>query len=220
MPKPVLNRIWSFLGAALLYLSINVWSMTQQAQFSLPGYPFKDGGMTAHSVTLYAIPLCGLVFVALLLVIRWHALAEPAHSWAARFPKLANLDFDPYTPQGRFAQAASIIAFVAVPTVALVHFYVKFLQGTAYRADNSHFASCFQHLNRWVPLGNALSGAYYYDRDGRVTRGQAFAPFWEPWLFTFWVAFVLWYAFYCLKPVFWPNRLVRKRRRAGRARQR
>jgi len=88
MSKPILNQIWTFLAVALLYFSINVWSATQQWQLSLPGNPFKEGRVTPHGATLYGSPLCGVLFIALLLITRWHARTEPALSWAGRFPDL------------------------------------------------------------------------------------------------------------------------------------
>lgn len=208
MGKPVLNQIWTFLAVVLLYFSINVWSATQQWQFSLPGNPFKDGKVTAHSVTLYGIPLCGLVFVALLLITRWYAQAEPALSWAARFPKLANLDFNPYTAQARFAQAVSLVAFILLPAAALIHFLIKFLKGTVYQANNKPWVSGLEHLTRWR---GAFAGGYYYDRDTSVARGPDFLPFLEPWLLVFWLLFVFGYAIYCLSPVFSPTGVFSKR---------
>ncbi|MGA7410612.1 MAG: hypothetical protein WBW33_09000 [Bryobacteraceae bacterium] len=209
MGKPVLNQIWTFLAVVLLYFSVNVWSATQQWQLSLPGNPFKDGKVTAHSVTLYGIPLCGALFVALLLVTRWHARAEPALLWTARFPKLANLDFNPYTAQARVAQTLSVFAFIVLPAGALVHFLLKFLQGTAYQANNKPWAAGLEHLTEWR---GAFAGGYYYDRDATVARGPDFLPFWEPWLFMFWVVFVLGYAIYCLKPVFAPAGILNGRK--------
>lgn len=206
MTKPVLNQIWTFLAVVLLYFSINVWSATQQWQLTLPGNPFKDGKVTAHSVTLYGIPLCGVLLIALLLITRWYAKAEPALSWAARFPKFANLDFNPYSGQGRIAQTLSVIAFIALPVVALIHFLVKFLMGTAYQSNNKAWVAGLHHLTKWQ---GAFSRGFYYDRDATVARGPDFLPFWEPWLFTIWVMFVFGYAFFCLQPVFFPGGLPR-----------
>jgi hypothetical protein len=211
--KPVLNQIWTFLAAVLLYFSLNVWSATQQWQFTLPGNPLKEGKITAHGATLYGIPFCGILLVALLLVTRWYARSEPARSWAGRFPRLANLDFNPYSSQGRFVQALDCLVFIAVPAAAMIHFLVKFLEGTAYRPDNKAFVSGLGHLTNFVPLARSLSGGFYYDRDASVARGSDFAPFWEPWILTLWVVFILGYTVYCLNAVFLPNSFQRGSRR-------
>ena len=49
MTKPVLNQIWTFLAVVLLYFSINVWSATQQWQFTLPGNPLKKREKSRHT---------------------------------------------------------------------------------------------------------------------------------------------------------------------------
>jgi hypothetical protein len=43
----LLNKIWSFLATVLLYLTLNVWSLTQQWQLAFTGNPFKADSVTA-----------------------------------------------------------------------------------------------------------------------------------------------------------------------------
>ena len=99
----------------------------------------------------------------------------------------------------------SCLVFIVVPAAAMIHFLVKFCAGTAYQANNKPFVSGLRHLTKWVSLSQSFSGGFYYDRDSSVLRGPDFAPFWEPWIFTLWVVFVLWYAFYCLRAVLFPR---------------
>jgi hypothetical protein len=63
MSQSLLNRVWSFLVVVLLYPCLNVWSITQQWQLSLPGKPFKDGKTTPYGVALYGILLCAPLLI-------------------------------------------------------------------------------------------------------------------------------------------------------------
>jgi len=53
--QATITKIWSVSVLALLYFSINAWSVAQQAQLSLPGNPLKDGKISPYGVTLIAI---------------------------------------------------------------------------------------------------------------------------------------------------------------------
>jgi hypothetical protein len=62
MSQSLLNMIWSFLTLLLLYLCLNVWSITQQWQSSgFPGNPFKVENVTPNGATIYGVPICGII---------------------------------------------------------------------------------------------------------------------------------------------------------------
>jgi len=203
MNQDTLNRVWSVVTVTLLYLSLNAWSLSQQWQLSLPGSPFKDGKFTPHGVTLIAIPLCGVLLVVTSLLTLTYARQAKPNNWAARFPRFSNLEMNITRLEGQFAQACSLFLFLIVPLFAEMHFMVKFLGGTAYRGTTRLWSGS-DHFTRFVPLGDALSGKYTYDRLGDLT--PTFFPFWEPWFFVVVETIVLWMVCRCLLVVFSPKR--------------
>ena len=203
MGQETLNRIWSVITVTLLYLSLNAWSLSQQWQLSLPGNPFKDGKFTPHGVTLIALPLCGTLLVITSLLTVTYARQSRAKSWASRFPRFANLPMNMAKFEGRFAQACSLSLLLIVPSLAQLHFGVKFLAGTAYRGTTRLYSG-MEHLTHFVPLGDAFSGRYTYDRLNDIA--PTFFPFWEPWAFGAIETIVLCTVLRCLWAVFSLNR--------------
>lgn len=181
MSQATLTRIWSVAGPALVYFCLNAWSITQQWQLSLPGNPFREGKFTPHGVTLIAIPVAGVLLTATSFLTRLYALRSASANWAARIPKFCNLSFNVSSSEGRLAQGLSLCVFLLVPFAAQIHFWVKFIAGTAYRSQVPIWSG-LDHLTRFVSLREALSGGYVYDHLGEIA--PTFIPFWEPWLFT------------------------------------
>jgi hypothetical protein len=70
MSQSLLNKIWSFLALLLLYLCLNVWSITQQWQLSFPGNPFKVANVTPDGGTIYGVPICGMFLILVSVVTR------------------------------------------------------------------------------------------------------------------------------------------------------
>lgn len=180
MSQAALNKIWSAVALAALYLSLNAWSVSQQWQLSLPGNPFRDDKFTPHGVTLLAIPLAGVLLIVTALLTGLHAKRSQGRTWPARLPKFSDLSFDVVTVEGRSAQAVSLIGLVLVPAAAQVHFILKFLAGSSYLGEQPLWSG-IQHLTQYVPVSDAFSGKYVYDRQDTIA--PAFVPFWEPWAF-------------------------------------
>jgi hypothetical protein len=178
MSQTTLNKIWTVVAVATLYSSLNAWSISQQWQLSLPGNPFLDGKFTPHGVRLVAIPLAGSLLIVTALLTRLYSVRFRGKNWPARIPMFSNLTVDVTSTEGRLAQAASTTMFLLLPAAAQIHFVLKFFEGTFYR-ENEPLWSGLQHLTRYVPISDAFSGKYFYDRLGAIAPG--FAPFWEPW---------------------------------------
>jgi hypothetical protein len=204
--QTTLSRVWSVSALALVYFSLNAWSLSQQWQLSLPGDPFREGKFTPHGVTLVAIPLAGALLILTAFLARLFAKRTKTGGWANRLPRFSNLAIDVSTTEGKCFQAASLCVFVLLPTAAQIHFMLKFLAGTAYRADVKLWSG-IEHLRHYVPLHEALSGAYTYDRLGELA--PTFAPFWEPWLLVLLEAAVFSAVSLCLLALFKPS--ARKR---------
>ena len=209
MSQRTLSRVWSVAALGLGYFSLNAWSLTQQWQLSLPGDPFREGKFTPYGVTLVGMPLAGSLLVLTALLARLYARRTQAPGWAARFPRFSDLAIDVSTTEGRAFQGASLCALLVLPAAAQIHFFLKFLSGTAYRG-RLVFTSGIAHLSHYVPLREALSGAYTYDRLGELA--PSFAPFWEPWLFVLLEAAVFGTVASCLISIFTPAQRHRRLR--------
>ena len=94
MSQSLLNKIWSFLAVVLLYLSLNVWSITQQWQLSLPGNPFKDGKTTPFGVALYGVLLCGPLLIVVCIIVHLYATRSAEKKWQGRFPRFGDFTLD------------------------------------------------------------------------------------------------------------------------------
>lgn len=101
-------------------------------------------------------------------------------------------------------QAASLLAFIAVPLYSQGHFLKKVGEETVFQAYeiNPHAATAdrdlelrgFAHLTRAFGFTDAFfTGSYYL---GSYSKGQGitFFPFWEPWILV--VLFFLWLALF------------------------
>lgn len=81
MSQSLLNKIWSFLTLLLLYLCLNVWSITQQWQLSFPGNPFKVENVTPNGATIYGVPICGMLLILVSVVTRIYASRSTGPRW-------------------------------------------------------------------------------------------------------------------------------------------
>lgn len=199
MSQSLLNKVWSFLAVVLLYLSLNVWSITQQWQLTLPGNPFKDCKISPYGVTLYGIPLCGVLLMLTSIISISYARRSYGTSWAYRFPRFADFELDMTRREALVFQAVMLIAFVLVPSVGSIHFLQTMMNGTVYRGDQ-HFASGWREQLFKLPAWHDVkAGLFTYDKTVVCDDAKAalsFLPFWLPWLLvviTVAVAlFVLW----------------------------
>jgi hypothetical protein len=172
--------MWTVVGVAALYLSLNALSISQQWQLSLPGNPFRDDKFTPHGVTLLAIPLAGGLLGVTATLTALHAKRSHGRSWLARLPQFSGLNFDVVTVEGRSGRVVSLIVLLLVPAAAQVHFALKFFAGRFYLGEKPRWSG-IEHLTHYVSVSDALFGQYFYDRRDAIAPG--FVPFWEPWLF-------------------------------------
>jgi hypothetical protein len=80
-----LNKIWSFLTLLLLYLCLDVWSITLQWQLSFPGNPFKVEDVTPNGGTIYGVPICEMLLILVSVITRIYASRSAGPRWENRF---------------------------------------------------------------------------------------------------------------------------------------
>ena len=220
MSQSLLNKVWSFLVVVLLYLSLNVWSITQQWQLSLPGNPFKDGKTTPYGVALYGVLLCGPLFILVCIVIRLYSAHSLGPEWENRFPRFGDFELDTSKSEAKAFQVIALCLFVLIPLGGIVHFQNKMMTGSVFRKKEPcpSTGSCLAataSISGWSqmlfhgPKDVGTEGRLVYDPDLKNDIAPTFIPFWEPWgLLTaslVSVGFGLW----CLATIFLPH--IRKR---------
>jgi len=218
MSQSLLNKVWTFLAVVLLYLSLNVWSITQQWQLTLPGNPFKDCKVSAYGVTLYGIPLCGILLIFTSIVSVLYAKRSAGSTWAQRFPRFADFELDVTKKDALAFQAIMLLAFVIVPFLGSIHFLQTMLNGTVYRGDQ-HFASGWRdQLFKLPAWRDVKAGLFTYDKTvvcDNTKAALSFLPFWLPWLFLLLTIVVVFFVVWSLAEVFGNARHSHDNKRHG-----
>jgi hypothetical protein len=190
-------KLWGLLGIAVTYLSLNVWSYTQQWRVELPAIlkfdPKIGEGRITNGASIYGIMVAGPLLLLLLLLTR--AFAERrrgARSWAPRIPVVGDFDVDPETSAGRRFQGAVAGLLLGVPLAAQIHFALKFVDGAAEKGKArisglGHYA---------FDPATVLDGSFQYDT-------LSYYPFIGPWVFLLLQIGIAVAAFAALRAVFW-----------------
>lgn len=203
MSQSLLNKIWSFLTVLLLYVCLNVWSITQQWQLSFPGNPFKVESVTAHGGTVYGVPLCGALLILVAVVTRIYAVRAGKthhHPWQERLPHFGDFKLDSSMRDAKAFQVIMLTALLLVPAAGIVHFELTFMSGTVcerlHDCDSTPEASgsskpkvscdCLDKFSGWSAMlfhrHNVQPGAEWkYDPDSAKKAAPDFIQLWQPW---------------------------------------
>jgi hypothetical protein len=216
MSQSLLNKVWSFLVVVLLYLALNVWSITQQWQLSLPGNPFKDGKTTPFGVALYGVVLCCPLLVLISVVTRIYSARSLAQRWQDRFPRFGDFELDTSKDYARAFQAISLSIFLLVPLAGIAHFQNKMLNGSVFLKKEPCPAAPTECLSKetslegWrgmlfhKPIDVNTAGRLVYDPDLKNDIAPTFIPFVEPWGCLILVSISMFSGIWCLQGVFRP----------------
>jgi hypothetical protein len=192
MSQSLLNKIWSFLTVLLLYLCLNVWSITQQWQLSFPGNPFKVENVSPYGVTLYGVPICGLLLVMVSIVTLIYVSGAPKTRWEERLPRFGDFELDTTKADAKAFQVVMFVALLLLPAIALIHFLTTFMDGTVCGISKKCTAAsaidceCVVRISGWhamlfelrqIPADVVLK----YDPNVEKNIGPGFAQLWEPW---------------------------------------
>lgn len=195
MSQSLLNKIWSFLAVALLYLSLNVWSITQQWQLSLPGNPFKDGKTTPFGVALYGVLLCGPLLIVVCIIVHLYAARSQEKKWQARFPRFGDFALDMSRAEAKAFQMIALFLFLLLPLVGVGHFQNKMLSGSVFEKQEPcpqigkpclaerPAISGWREMLFHAPKPVNANGRLVYDPDLSRDIAPSFVPIWEPWAF-------------------------------------
>jgi hypothetical protein len=210
MSQSVLNKIWSFLAVTVVYLSLNVWSITQQWQLTLPGNPFKESKTTPYGVALYGLFLCAPLLITVSIVTRVYAVRSKASFWADRVPRFADFALNTRQREARAFQLIALFLCLLLPAIAILHFQNKVLNGSVFRlvdnctpnASNGYCRAAKPSMSGWremlfsSPKDANARGRLVYDPDLSKDIAPRFVPLWEPWgllvLSLLTLSFVVW----------------------------
>jgi hypothetical protein len=192
--QSLLNKVWTFLVVVLLYLTLNVWSITQQWQLTLPGNPFKDAKATPFGAAFYGVLLCCPLFIVVCIIARLYASRTNEQTWENRFPKFGDFDLDTSRGEAKAFQAIAIFLFLLVPLGGVVHFQHKMLNASVFRkldpCPPAGKSCCFADkpsISGWRemllhrPKDPGAPGRLVYDPDPKNDVAPTFVPLLEPW---------------------------------------
>lgn len=172
-----LGKLWFIIGAGVAYLSINFWSYSQQWRVELPSIvkfntEIGSGHRITHAAAIYGMMLLGPPLLLLLSLTAAYARRHAKERPAFRIPKVGGFGIDPASVTGRRVQIATALVLLGVPLAAQVHFFLKFIDGTAYKRSVS--ITGLDHFR--YDSATAFDGGFRYDT-------VSYFPFIEPWLF-------------------------------------
>lgn len=172
-----LARLWMVVAAGVTYLSINIWSYSQQWRIELPSIvtfntEVGDNERITYAAAIYGMLLLGPPLLLLLCLSIAYARRKAQHPPALRIPRIGGLGVDPGTNTGRAIQCITAMVLLGVPIAAQAHFFRKFAAGTATKGNVS--ITGLDHFR--FDVATAFDGSFRYDT---VT----YYPFIEAWLF-------------------------------------
>jgi hypothetical protein len=225
MSQSLLNKVWSFITVLLLYLCLNVWSITQQWQLSFPGNPFKVESVSPYDVTLYGVPICSVLLVLVSVVTRIYALRSPKVRWEERFPRFADFRLETNKAEAKAFQVIMLVSLLLLPTAAVIHFLATFMNGTVCglsslcNGASTLGCECAVRISGWhamlfesqtIPASITLK----YDPNVAKNIGPGFVLPWEPWAYLIITVIAVCSVIWCMTAIFQPelNRLGRRAR--------
>ncbi len=178
MTRATLEKVWTVVGSALLYLTLNAWLRTQGFPDALPGLNFKE--VECYSTAIFGIALCGpLLLLECYLTARFAGTAaDPA--WTARTPTAFGVALLPRSRDAHVYRALFLMLFLVVPLAGQIHFLDKFRGGSLYvRGTTTTLASGLALWTTRAKAGQRMGRDFIF---GDPATGVTLFPFWEPWL--------------------------------------
>src|ERR1700677_2953217 len=104
MDQATLAKLWTLIGAALFYFSVNVWSIMQGGNLALPVSLLKEDKVAPYSASIYGLVIGGLLLVTEMLLTRLYAARSGKIDWAERLPIAGALPLDMNRREARWFQ--------------------------------------------------------------------------------------------------------------------
>lgn len=173
-----LKKLWTLIGAVLVFYSLNAWLVGQGVN-SVFNATLLDA--RPRFVSLFAIPICSVLLVLLCHIGIAYARATPTGSWHARIPVVWLDAVDTKTRAGMIYQGFFVVMFLLVPCAALIHFLQKVASVNLVKDGEILPETRFFD---WVPWREVSTHAYELANGiGTPPAKVAFWPDGEPILF-------------------------------------
>lgn len=121
MSRANLTALWASLGLFLVYYAVNSYIRTQG------GEPILDAKLVVSGRTpaaVVGIVVCSVTLLLVALVGRRYARhPRSGHEWHRRLPVVGLKGLNTGSTDGQVYQAASLVVFLGLPLIALVHFW-------------------------------------------------------------------------------------------------
>lgn len=116
------SKLWTIVGLALVFYSLNAWIASQGGQPFLSAKLLEDRPVLS---ALLAIPICGALLALLCEIGIRYARGSGASGWHARLPVVGLDGLKTGSREGRAYQGFFLTLFVIIPSGALIHFINK-----------------------------------------------------------------------------------------------
>jgi hypothetical protein len=124
MSPKQLGKLWTVIGAILLYYALNAWIVTQG------GHEIFGMRLVAANrvpAAMVAIPICALLLIATSAIGILYALrTEPR--WPDRIPVVGFETLNTKAPESKVYQGAMLFLLSILPALSLIHFWRMFTQ--------------------------------------------------------------------------------------------
>lgn len=175
-----IGSMWSVVGVATLYISLNICLFSHGSEFLFPGIRLE--ATDPHSAALYGIFFMTPLVLTTHYLTRFYARNYPCRSWCLRFPVAFNRNLSETAGFLKMYQVFFGLAILILPSLLHIDYFNKFVSGSVYIQDSGevvlvdwgHFAldcSILENREYWSDF-----------RYGDLEKGMDYMPFATPFL--------------------------------------
>lgn len=177
MSKEAIDRIWTAVGIAVLFLAVNAVLRVQGSEIFLPTIDYR--GAERYSTAVYGLIVTAIPYYLLVRLAKIYRRCYGNGTWAGSLPVAFGLDICTGEKTGREFQRWFAFLFFMVPLVARGLLLRKVLKAPVYERAGETLAvepGVVGHLGQPFPIGVILGDEY---RIGSLESGVTYFPFWE-----------------------------------------
>lgn len=150
MKQAQIAKIWLFINLPLLYYALNAWILSQGGEPVFGAHLLLSTGVAAVAT---AVPICAILLTLTGLVGSLFAGRERKR-WHRRIPIIGFERFKTGSYEGKIYQAIVFALFQVFPWLAMVHFWLVFLNADAIALDKHNHPIQKIGIWDWAWLGN------------------------------------------------------------------
>jgi len=184
MDENTLTKIWTTIGLALLYITLNAWVITQAGDLLNIPVNIFSGKLSSHRVAtgVFTILICApiswyLTYIAIIFKkMKKGKIVDTT-------PIAFNLKIDTQKRESKIYQYFFIISFHILPVLGQIHFLLKFFtHAVPKKWEASEKISMWSIKKLWLTLNRVEMYGIDCIQSDNKTNCIAFFPFIEPLL--------------------------------------